>query len=144
VSEPLPSQFLTPLEVRELEDTSADGRGTWQLLAPLVYQSEMAGRTFTVPAGFVTDYASVPRVPLVFLLFGDCGHPAAVLHDHRYSMHDVTRETADLLFHEALLATDVPTWRAALMYAAVREFGLSHWEAANTPQPTPTPQEPAA
>ena len=27
--------------------------------------------TITVPTGFLTDFASVPRMPIVFLLFGD-------------------------------------------------------------------------
>ena len=40
--------------------------------------------TITVPTGFFTDFASVPRMPFVFLLFGDVAHEAAVIHDYLY------------------------------------------------------------
>ena len=50
--------FLTPLRV-ELTDESA---GTWRLTQDLHYQSARAARRIVVPAGFVTNYASVPRL----------------------------------------------------------------------------------
>lgn len=123
------SEFLTPLRVEEVDDNSNDGRGSWRLIDPLVYRSDVAARTFTVPAGFVTDFASVPRIPVAFLLCGDVGHPAAVVHDWLYTCQSVPRELADAVLREAATLVGVPAWRAQLMYAGVRAGGSSHWTA---------------
>jgi hypothetical protein len=121
------SKFLSTLEVELLNDATNAGRGTWQLLIPLVYQSDVAAHVFTVPAGFKTDFASVPRVPIAFLLTADSAHEAATLHDYLYSTHCVTRSLADAVLREAAIASGVPAWRAALMWAGVRVFGGAFW-----------------
>lgn len=117
------SEFLSELDVRMLQDGSNDGRGTWQLTAPLIYKSDRLGRTITVPEGFITDFASVPRIPVAWLLAGDCGHEAAVIHDWLYTSHEVERGEADLILGEALEASGQPTWRAMLMWMGVRLGG---------------------
>jgi hypothetical protein len=111
-----------------LEVATDQDDGKWILAADLVYQSDVAKRTFTVPAGFQTDLASVPRLPLVFLLAGDCAREAAVVHDYLYSTHLVDRATADAVLREASAVTGVPAWRRTLMYWGVRMGGASHWE----------------
>jgi hypothetical protein len=104
---------------------------TWRLNEPVVYQSDVAGQTFTVPAGFVTDLASVPRWPLVYLLAGGTANEASVVHDFLYSTHLVPRAVADAVLKEASLLTGVPKWRAWLMWAGVRiGGGGSHWNGA--------------
>jgi hypothetical protein len=121
--------------VRKLtRDASADRRGTWKLLNALVYVSDIAG-AITVPAGFLTDFASVPRLPVAYLLAGDCGHAAAVLHDFLYTTHQVDRSTADAVFKEALITGDEPGWRAWLMWLGVRLGGAGPWNAAGQRQP---------
>jgi hypothetical protein len=116
------SRFSSSLEVELIEDDSNDGRGTWRLTAPLVYESDLAG-TITVPAGFVTDFASVPRVPVAFWLTGDTAHDAAVVHDYLYSTGELPREKADAVLLEAMAVTGIPAWRRYPMYWAVRAFG---------------------
>lgn len=101
--------------------------GQWILAAPLIYQSDIARQTITVPAGFRTDLASVPRVPVAFLLAGDCAREAAVVHDYLYSTHLVDRATADAVLREAAAVTGVPAWRRWLMWAGVRLGGAPHW-----------------
>jgi hypothetical protein len=118
------SQFLTRLALKVASDIDD---GQWILTAPLIYQSDVAGRTFYVPAGFQTDLASVPRLPLVFLLVGDTSREAAALHDFLYSTHPVSRELADSALREASAVTQVPAWRRWIMWAGVRVFGGSHW-----------------
>jgi hypothetical protein len=135
------SQFLTTLKVEELDDTSNDGRGTWQLLAPLVYQSDLAQRTITVPEGFITDYASVPRIPITYLLAGDTAHPAAVVHDWLYTTHQFDRATSDSILKEAALTEGVPSWRANIIYAGVYVGGSGPYAADATKQPTLVKQE---
>lgn len=128
------SRFLTPLRIERVEDTSADGRGTWRLIDQLIYDSDLAGY-IVVPGGFVTDLASTPRAPFVYLLAGGIGHAAAVVHDWVYCCHVVPRAVADNVFHEALLLLGVPRWRAWLMWAGVRIGGSGPWDAAGQPQP---------
>lgn len=126
------SKFLTPLRVERI--AGWDTRGTWQLLSLLAYVSDVADTTFVVPAGFITDFASVPRVPIAFLLAGDTAHEAAVIHDWIYTTHEVDRQMADAVFREACLVDDVPWWRAWLMWSAVRIGGSSPWDSAGPRQ----------
>jgi hypothetical protein len=130
------SEFVTPLDVRRLPaDGSADRRGTWKLLADLVYRSDLLARTVTAPAGMVTDFASVPRIPVAYLLAGDTGHQAAVIHDLLYTTHEVNRAHADAVFREALRCDGGPAWRAWMMWAGVRLGGAGPWQAAGQEQP---------
>src|SRR5437899_2394640 len=98
--------FLTPLDTRQIDDSH------WEIRADLKFRSEVCRCMFVVPAGFVTDFASVPRAPLTYLLFGGRGDAAAVVHDYLYQIHVpiFSRATADLVFREAL---------GALGYSAV-------------------------
>ena len=124
------SGFTTKLEVEQVEDTSNEGRGTWRLTAPLVYSSDFLGRTLTVSQGFVTDFASVPRVPLVFDWLGDRGNLAATLHDWLYTApHPVeSRAVADRVLREALIAQGVPPMQAWSIYIGVRLGGATHYD----------------
>ena len=110
-------RFLMPLAVQPLKD------GTWQLVAQLQYESKVLGRIITVPAGFKTDFASVPRWPLVFWLTGNTAHEAATIHDYLYKTHESTRYKADETFAEAMRVTGMPMWRCSVMYVAVRLKG---------------------
>ena len=119
------SRFLTPLDVELIDDR--DGGGTWVLRSPLAYESSVAGQVICAPEGFRTDFASVPRAPLVYWLTGDVAHAAAVIHDYLYATGGVSRELADDVLLEAMAATGVPAWRRYVMFWAVRAFGASHF-----------------
>ena len=104
--------FLTPLKVTKEGDK-------WRLLEPLSYL--YTDRVITAPQGFLSDFASVPRIPLVYSAFGNTGHKAAVIHDYLYSIkHD--RKEADKIFLDALKHHEHPI-RSHIMYGAVRLFG---------------------
>ena len=60
------NRFLTPLKVEKVGYDKA-GRPCWRLLEDLVYLSDRWGR-IVVPKGFITNFASVPRLPVVFLV----------------------------------------------------------------------------
>lgn len=131
------SNFTDPLEVRRL---AGDG-DRWATLREIHYYTDcddtretLAVRCrsmFLIPAGFETDFASIPR-PLWSLI----GHPAgryaqaAVLHDYLYRTHIVRRARADALFREAMEALNVPTWQRWAMWAAVRAGGWWAYRAA--------------
>lgn len=112
------SEFLTELKVQKLKKD-----GTWQVIEDFIYRSHLLGRTVTVPAGFVTDFASVPRLPLVYLATGNTAQEAAVIHDYLYQAHSVSRKHADQVFKEAMKASKVSWWRRSLMYFGVRVGG---------------------
>ena len=122
--------FLTKLDVEQVEDTSNQGRGTWRLTKPLVYRSVFLSRILTVSSGFLTDFASVPRIPFVFDWLGDRGNLAATLHDWMYTApHPVdTRYVADRVFLEALLDQGVPKLAAWFIYIGVRIGGAKHYD----------------
>ena len=109
-------KFLTSLEVRSIDDS------VWALSSPLVFNSKRIGLV-TVPAGFVTDFASVPRVPVAYLLTGDAAHAPAVIHDYLYGSPRRKRSVCDAVFLEAMEDIGVAWWRRYLMWAAVRVFG---------------------
>lgn len=129
------SRFLTKLRIERVEDQSRDGRGTWRLIDPLAYDSDVAETIFIVPADFVTDLASVPRLPFAYLLTGGIGHAAAVVHDMLYTTQEVPRSLADAVFKEALAVLGVPGYQSWLMWAGVRVGGGGSWDAPGPEQP---------
>ena len=86
----------------------------------------VGGETIAVPAGFTTDFASVPRF-LWFLFPRDVGRRASVVHDYLYRGGPRSRREADRIFYAALRAEGVAAWRAALMWLGVRLFGWRHY-----------------
>lgn len=119
--------FLSQLDVTLTKDDANDGRGAWVVDSPLVYWSMVTDETYTVPTGFTTDFASVPRLPIVFNIAGDTAHRASVLHDWLYTTKTVTRELADRIYLEAMQSTKVDYWKCILMYAAVRLLGSKYY-----------------
>ena len=85
----------------------------------------------TVPAGFESDGASVPRFfwRAVFPPGDSQALRAAILHDWIYRTHPDgwTRSAADNLFYKVLTADGVPKARARLAYCGVRLFGSRCW-----------------
>lgn len=115
--------FLTALHV-----TLIDAKPTWRVDRDLVYWSKQQKQVFTIQTGFKTDFASVPRLPLVYLLAGDTAQEAAVVHDWLYTTKTVDRKTADSIFLEAMQDTGIAWWRRRMMHAAVRAFGESAYD----------------
>jgi hypothetical protein len=109
------SAFLTDLDVRVIVQG-------YRLLSPLEYYSETLGEVITVPDGFVTDFASIPR-PGRILISGH-GHDrwAAVVHDYLYHTR-FDRKKADAVFLEALEVSGVNVIKRRIMYRAVRTGG---------------------
>lgn len=110
-----------------LEAATDQDDGKWVLCDALIYVSDVAKKTIVVPKGFVTDLASVPRLPVVYLLTGDTSAAAAVVHDWLYSSRELPRDMADAVLREASQATGVPGWRRWLMWVGVRIGGSSHY-----------------
>lgn len=103
------------------------GRQLYQVLADFSYESDVIGTTVTVPAGFVTDLASVPRLWIVYAELGDMAQMPGTVHDFLYSKVVVPRKTADQVLREAMLLTGLPHWKAEAFYLGVRIGGGSHY-----------------
>lgn len=98
-----------------------------------------------IPAGFFTDFASVPRILWSLIPPQGEAQPASVLHDYFYTVHplgtpegeepkptDMSMEDerlfADNLFKEHLEKRGIPKWQVWAMYKAVRWFGKFRFE----------------
>lgn len=113
-------KFETELVVQAIDDKH------WKLVEDLVYRSNIVGLVY-VPAGFLTDFASVPRLPFAYLLAGNTAHAAATVHDALYQTQPCTKSQADRTFREAMGVTGIAPWRKNLMYAAVVLGGWPAW-----------------
>lgn len=111
--------FATPADLRMLDNYR------WELLADFEYHvgGYPSEEVIRVPAGTVTDLATVPR--LLWVAFPPHGRyaKAAIVHDYLYANGIGTKERADSIFLEAMEILDVPRFRRWVMYAAVRWFG---------------------
>ncbi len=120
------AKFINTLKAEEIGIFK--GRTVHKLLAPLVWENGPI--TFIIPIDFETDLASVPRVPIAYLLWGDRAHREAVLHDYLYRIDAVPRvskEDADWYFREAMIGQGVSWWIHHPMYLGVRAGGGPSW-----------------
>ena len=113
--EVLKPQFLNELEISTLPDTE----NIWFLVSHLAYNSSYLSETIDVPAGFVTDLASVPRVPIAYQLWGNRAHREAVIHDFLYQTHMTSKSIADKIFLEAMKVRGKPAHVRYPMYWGV-------------------------
>lgn len=101
-----------------------------------------AAEPIIVPKGFITDYASIPRIFWPLLPpWGKYG-PAAIVHDYLYTRAGMTvpspedpsrmvesdRKTADRIFLLAMAQLGVGVVKRYVMYFAVRLFGRAAYK----------------
>lgn len=120
--------FVTPLRGELLECKWTHTK--WKILEPLIYVTHITDtpQLIYVRPGFVTDLASVPRLPLVFLLAGRLSHEPAVIHDWCYYKQLFPRSVCDKIFLEAMGTKNVNPIMAGAMYSGVVVGG---WRAYN-------------
>lgn len=108
----------------------------WILLEDLVYVTMLYGDPYSlvsVPAGFRTDLASIPR-PLQGIVPVNGRHrPSAVVHDwltkrnpdfNQKGQDGIDRRTADKVFYESMDLRGVPVVRRYAMLGAVRAYSF--------------------
>lgn len=81
----------------------------------------------TVPSGFVTDGASIPRILWVFASPSGELFEAAIVHDYMYENSIQSKEAADLAFYLTALHFKVTPWKAKLAYYAVKLLGRGRY-----------------
>lgn len=119
--------FPDPLLFRHV--ATRNGSAIFELTERFRYLSTEHGE-IEVPAGFLTDGASVPRIFwTVFSPFGDY-FSAAVIHDFLYTAGNrrFDRATVDRIFLAAMKDAGVPFVRRRLIYRAVRVGGWPNYQ----------------
>ena len=119
--------------IREVVGSLHEGRQRYELLedldVKLPVNGDGGGIRVQVPSGYVTDFASVPR--LFWRVFPPSGkyNRAAIVHDYLYTNSTVcSRFLADGLFRELMRHLRVPLWKRVAMYYAVRMGGQRGWK----------------
>lgn len=91
------------------------------------------GKIITIPKGFITDLASIPRIFWAIDAPNDTESIApAILHDYMYSADSnfsYTRRDTDIIFYYALLANGANTFTAYRYWLGVRLFGFKFFKA---------------
>lgn len=115
--------FTSQLEIKEADQDHM----FWSLTKPLTYQGNT--ESFAAPVGFITNFASVPRLFWSILAPWGRHMKAAVMHDYFYRTGCVSRLDADRLFYRMMKQLGVSWWRRHTMYRTVRLFGAKHYKA---------------
>jgi hypothetical protein len=102
----------------------------WILTEDMVYVIGKTNTAIVVPAGFVTDLASIPQALWSTGLTptGQYGR-AAIVHDYLYWSQKCTRTQADRLLLIAMKESAVSGIDEGAIYDAVHLFGDSAWKA---------------
>jgi len=104
------------------------GKSIYRIVGALLFRCP-DGSVIEVPDSFQTDFASVPRLPFIYTMWGDRAHREAVLHDFVYCYDSnpiLLRSEADSLFKIAMISRNQPSYIYNPMYAGVRVGG---WKA---------------
>lgn len=112
----------------------------YELTQSFAFTSAELGDIIAVPAGFVSDFGSVPWWALS-VVDDDDPHLlfASIIHDWLYVQRGVlryldgtvrrrlTRAEADAVLAEAMRVSGAPAWKVAVVHRAVRVGGSKHW-----------------
>ncbi|EHI3752477.1 DUF1353 domain-containing protein [Salmonella enterica] len=116
------SQFTTPAILEMLDHY------LWRVHEPFeFYLSEDNSDVISVPAGFVTDLATIPRIFWSVMPPDGKYAKAAIIHDYLYDNALRTKKEADLIFLDGMAVLGVPKWKRIVMYLAVRIFGRGNY-----------------
>ncbi|EMA4827255.1 DUF1353 domain-containing protein [Salmonella enterica] len=117
------SRFTTPAILEML------GHYNWRVHEPFeFYLSDDNSDIISVPAGFITDLATVPRIFWILLPPDGKYAKAAIIHDYLYDNALRTKYEADRIFLDGMTVLGVPKWKKTIMYWAVRWFGRGMYE----------------
>ncbi|MGG5931286.1 DUF1353 domain-containing protein [Salmonella enterica] len=116
------SKFTTPAILEML------GHYLWRVHEPFTfYLSDDNSDIIEVPAGFITDLATIPRIFWILLLPDGKYAKAAIIHDYLYDNALRTKWEADRIFLDGMTVLGVPRWKRTIMYWAVRLFGRGRY-----------------
>lgn len=102
-----------------------DMPGAFRLIRDVAFWSAVHGREFRVPAGYVTDFASIPQFLKDRIDVNGLHREAAIVHDYGCTNGrdwQVSQSQVDGLLDEAMISLKVGTVTRKLMVWAVRGF----------------------
>lgn len=100
----------------------------WYLDGPLVWVGQ--GLTITIPTGFITDDASIPKFLdwIPFLDRQGLSRRPGVCHDGLYSLGRIKGKAfSDMMLEQFCLDEGMKEWQAAAYYYGVHWFGDSSY-----------------
>jgi hypothetical protein len=103
----------------------------WALLKPISWEPNPGQKKFNrvdVPAGFVTDFASIPRAFYTLLRPDGEYSYAAVFHDYLYWTQARSKDESDEIFRLAMLDFNIDGTTVTAIYEAVHLFGQTAWD----------------
>ena len=109
----------------------------FQLAETLRFRSDIAGGVLVVPAGFVSDLASIPQPACSAFMEPDnvrielgawvhdllCDNRGSVTLEDGRAVHVSSRQAAAILAHEAMADLGASVWQRGGVYWAVALFG---------------------
>lgn len=100
----------------------------WILWTDMAWDIGNSGHRIVVPAGFVTDFASIPKILWSTGLTptGRYGR-AAIIHDFLYWSQGCSREQSDRLLVIAMKESEVNSIEENIIYAGVSVGGAAPW-----------------
>ncbi len=84
-------------------------------------------KLYTIPEGFTTDLASIPRIFWSIIAPHELGIDAPLIHDWLYRNNIGGRAWADYILLHLMRQNKVPYWKRKVVYGAVRAFGWRSW-----------------
>jgi hypothetical protein len=124
------------------------GKYPHKVVVPGIYETDVLPeghplKRIPIPLNYRTDFASVYRLPGMYLLFGGKAHLASLVHDILHDCHSdktltpeqaaihgtVTQRQCDQIFAEIMALTKDPEWKITRgsMYLGVRVGGGFAW-----------------
>lgn len=94
--------------------------GVFVTTYPLRYRIEKTAHEIAVPAGFLTDLASIPRALWWFESPIDRSMAGAIIHDYLYWDQTCSKDEADAVLFVAMEESGVSAFKRDAVYAAVR------------------------
>ncbi|HAK0655771.1 DUF1353 domain-containing protein [Salmonella enterica] len=96
----------------------------WRVYEPFeFYLSDDISDIISVPAGFITDFATIPRIFWTFMPPDGKDSKTAIIHNWIYDNALRTKKEADLILLDRMTVLGVPKWKRIVMHLAVRWFG---------------------
>lgn len=94
------------------------------------YEIDVHNVDVVVPAGFIYDGASIPAYAwqAMYTPFHPKVMAPALVHDWLYSIHKVSRDSADEILSTMLEMNGVSTVKAFAVFQAVQMAGEPHWQ----------------
>lgn len=117
-------EYLSQLKV-QFSVEAPNGGDHWTLTHDFPFLVD--DHEFLIPAGFWTNFASVPRSFWSIISPYDLG-VGCIPHDFGYYTHSANKDYWDLVFLACMEKDGIKLWKRQAAYYAVKYFGQSAWD----------------